>query len=201
VLIIADKEADPVLVAADMLAQAEHDKDARARCLAPSRELAEALKAEIEKQVEALPTKAVAQASLDNGGLIVICHGVDAGARADEAVRIANAIAPEHLELQTQNAEELIPKLSNYGSLFIGEGAAEVLGDYSAGVNHTLPTNGTARYTGGLSVRHFLKVSTTLRCSDVHQKAVQEAYRAAEQIAVAEGLAGHAASARRREAV
>jgi histidinol dehydrogenase len=190
VLVIADKEADPRLVAADMLAQAEHDKDARARLLVPNKDLAEKVKLEIEKQIAGLETKATAQASLDAGGLIVVYPVVE------EAALIADIIAPEHLSLHLKNPGILIPLLHNYGSLFIGGGAAEVLGDYSAGVNHTLPTSTSARFTGGLSVRNFLKVTTTLRCTE--GGGIDEAYKAAEKIAFAEGLAGHAASAHYR---
>jgi histidinol dehydrogenase len=111
----------------------------------------------------------------------------------EEAGRIANAIAPEHLELQCAGAESWVPFLKNYGSLFIGSLAAEALGDYSAGINHTLPTSGSARYTGGLSVRHFLKTVTTLRCTP--GAGFEEARKAAECIARAEGLAAHAESA------
>jgi histidinol dehydrogenase len=115
----------------------------------------------------------------------------------DEAVRIANAIAPEHLELQTADPEAWLPRLKNYGSLFIGALAAEVLGDYSAGINHTLPTSGSARFTGGLSVRHFLKTVTTLRCAP--GQGFEAARRAAEIIARAEGLEAHAQSAAARQ--
>ncbi|GHV60479.1 histidinol dehydrogenase [Spirochaetia bacterium] len=197
VLIIADgatSSADLVaqadLVAADMLAQAEHDPDARARVLVSSRELAEQITAALERRLQSLPTAATAQASLDSGGLIIIYTS------PEEAIRIANIIAPEHLELQMENVESWIPLLKNYGSLFIGEKSAEVLGDYSAGINHTLPTSGSARFTGGLGVRHFLKTVTTLRCSP--GEGWEQARRAAEIIARAEGLAGHAESAASR---
>jgi histidinol dehydrogenase len=192
VLIIAGEAAaaSADLAAADMLAQAEHDPDARARILVPDRERADLVLAAIERRLPALATAATAKASLDAGGLIVIYN------TREEAVRIANLIAPEHLELQVPGAGEWIPLLKNYGSLFIGEGAAEVLGDYSAGVNHTLPTSGSARFTGGLSVRHFLKTVTTLRC--VPGTGCAAALKAAESIALAEGLAAHAASATAR---
>jgi histidinol dehydrogenase len=131
--------------------------------------------------------RAIAQASLDAGGLIIIYDS------KDEALRIANIIAPEHLELQVGDAAAWVPLLKNYGSLFIGEKSAEVLGDYSAGINHTLPTSGSARFSGGLGVRHFLKTVTTLRCTG--EEGWEQARRAAEIIACAEGLAGHAESA------
>ena len=175
------------LIAADMLAQAEHDPDARARALVPDREMAEQVERALEKRLAALATEETARASLAAGGLIVIY------ASKEEAVAIANRIAPEHLELHVSSPAEWTGGLKNYGSLFIGSAAAEALGDYSAGINHTLPTSSSARFTGGLSVRNFLKTVTTLRCTP--GKAYDEALAAAEAIAQAEGLAGHAASA------
>jgi len=183
-----EKDAD--IAAADLLAQAEHDPDARARALVPDRESAEVLAASLEKRLASLPTAETARASLEAGGLIVIYDS------PEEAARIANVIAPEHLELQTGNDAALAPLLKNYGSLFTGKNAAEVLGDYSAGVNHTLPTSGSARFTGGLSVRHFLKTVTTLRCEK--GTGYDNALEAARQIAAAEGLAAHRASIARR---
>ena len=189
VLIIADgscaNAAD--IAAADMLGQAEHDPDARARALVPNMEFANQIAAALEKRLTKLPTEKNARASLNAGGLIVVYQN------KDEAIRIANTIAPEHLELQTEDDDTWIPKLKNYGSLFIGALSAEVLGDYSAGVNHTLPTSASARFTGGLSVRHFLKTVTTLRC--VPGESFEKARNAAEILARAEGLEGHAQSA------
>ncbi len=200
VLIIADNgesgggaERTADLIAADMIAQAEHDPDARARALVPSGELAEQINAAIERRLDGLSTAATARASLDSGALIVIYKN------REEAIRIANIIAPEHLELQTADTENWIPRLKNYGSLFIGSLSAEALGDYSAGINHTLPTSASSRYTGGLSVRHFLKTVTTLRCSP--GEGFEKARNAARLLAEAEGLTGHAASAAAREII
>ena len=179
------------LIAADMLAQAEHDPDACARVLAPDRETACLIEKALENRLAALSSAdtaaAIAAASLDAGGLIIVYSS------KEEAIDLANKIAPEHLEIHAASPEEWIGDLRNYGSLFIGSMAAEVLGDYSAGINHTLPTSGTARFTGGLSVRHFLKTVTTLRCAP--GKGYAEALAAAETIARAEGLAAHAESA------
>jgi histidinol dehydrogenase len=189
VLVIADGtgESAAELVAADMLAQAEHDPDARARALVADKELADKIAAAMERRLSALPTAQNARASLDSGGLIIIYQN------KEEAIRIANTIAPEHLELQVTDVESWIPNLKNYGSLFIGSLSAEALGDYSAGINHTLPTSASARFTGGLSVRHFLKTVTTLRCtSDI---GFENSRHAAEILARAEGLEGHALSA------
>ena len=173
--------------AADMLAQAEHDPDARARALVPSMKIAQEINEEIEKRIKTLSNEKNARASLNAGGLIVVYDN------KEEAIRVSNTIAPEHLELQTADNDTWIPYLKNYGSLFVGTLAAEVLGDYSAGVNHTLPTETSARFTGGLSVRHFLKTVTTLRC--IAGEGCEKARNAAEVIARAEGLEGHALSA------
>ncbi|MDR0403018.1 MAG: histidinol dehydrogenase [Treponema sp.] len=192
VLVVLDAEGDADIAAADMLAQAEHDPDARARALVPDQSAAEKIAAALEIRLARLPERPgrAARASLDSGGLIVVYRS------KESAIRIANAIAPEHLELQTENAGEWIPFLKNYGSLFIGRLSAEVLGDYSAGINHTLPTSGSARFSGGLSVRHFLKTVTTLRC--VPGAGFEQARKAAEIIGEAEGLAAHALSAAAR---
>ena len=189
VLIITDGSSPHAaeIAASDMLGQAEHDPDARARVLVPNRELADLIAAAIERRLKTLSTAAIARSSLDAGGLIIIYQS------KDEAIRIANTIAPEHLELQTADNESWMPYLKNYGSLFIGALSAEALGDYSAGVNHTLPTSTSARFTGGLSVRHFLKTVTTLRCT--RGEGFEKARSAAEIIARAEGLEGHAQSA------
>ncbi|MCL1815538.1 MAG: histidinol dehydrogenase [Treponema sp.] len=191
----------PNLAAADMLAQAEHDPDARARALVPSRSMAEKIKTALEKQFKSLSdhykgsekeSEKTIWTSLDAGGLIIVYQ------TKEEAIHIANTIAPEHLELHSEDPGSWISSgkirgLKNYGSLFAGSLAAEVLGDYSAGINHTLPTSGSARYTGGLSVRHFLKTVTTLRC--VPGVGFEAARRAAEILGQAEGLAGHVRAA------
>jgi histidinol dehydrogenase len=204
VLIICgdDAENNAELIAADMLAQAEHDPDARARALVTNSAAAEKINAALEKQLAALPeeNQNTARASLDAGGIIIIYK------TKEEAIHLANAIAPEHLELHVDNPQEWLglqsnaaglgTVLKNYGSLFTGSLAAEVLGDYSAGINHTLPTSGSARFTGGLSVRHFLKTVTTLRCTP--GPAYQKALEAAEILGRAEGLFAHANAARIR---
>jgi histidinol dehydrogenase len=190
VLIIADDSASADFIAADMIAQAEHDPDARARALVPDGELAGQIATTLERRLTSLPTAATARASLDVGGLVVVYQ------TQEEAVRIANTIAPEHLELQIGDADSWIPRLRNYGSLFIGSLSAEALGDYSAGINNTLPTSTSARFSGGLSVRHFLKTVTTLRCAS--GEGFEKARNAAETLARAEGLEGHAQSAAAR---
>ena len=189
------------LIAADMLAQAEHDTDAKARALVPDYSTAEKIIAALEKRLAALPpeSQVTAKTSLDTGGIIIVYQ------TTEDAVRIANIIAPEHLELHCEDPDAWISAgksggknyLRNYGSLFIGSLAGEVLGDYSSGINHTLPTSGGARFTGGLSVRNFLKIPTTLRC--IRSKGFEEARKAAEILGAAEGLYGHAQAALERQ--
>ena len=192
VLVIADNSAHPEWVAADLLAQAEHDVDAQAILVTDSPELAEKVSAEVKNQLEKLPTKEIAAKSIDNNGIIIVAKSLE------EACDIANKKAPEHLELAIadENIQKRLEKLvRNYGSLFIGHNAAEVLGDYSAGLNHTLPTSTSARFTGGLSVRHFLKTVTTLRTigkNGMVASGTKKSLKAAELLGKAEGLYGHA---------
>lgn len=194
VFIIADKTANPKWVAADLLAQAEHDIVAQPLLATDSIELAKAVQKEVESQLSTLTTKETATKSVENCGAIIICKNLE------EAAQAANRKAPEHLELAMDDSEERtkIENLChNYGSLFIGHGSAEVFGDYAAGLNHTLPTSGSARFTGGLSVRVFLKTVTTLRTIEGSKGAVASA-QAAGILGDAEGLAGHARAARLR---
>ena len=194
VFVIADKTANPAWVAADLLAQAEHDIVAQAVLATDSEELAKAVSEQIEKQIAVLPTKATAEQSLKSFGRIIICENLE------QAAECANRKAPEHLELAMEESalrDKLAGIVHNYGSLFIGHGSAEVFGDYAAGLNHTLPTSGSARFTGGLSVRMFLKTVTTLRTIPGSKGAVASA-TAAGFLGDAEGLAGHARAARIR---
>ena len=196
VFIIADDSANPAWVAADMLAQAEHDVDAQAVLATPSMSLAKKVEEELKKQLEALPTKANATESLARHGKIIITKDLS------QACEIANKKAPEHLELALDAGKErdaLVEQAHNYGSLFIGHESAEVLGDYAAGLNHTLPTSMAARYTGGLSVRHFLKTVTTLRTQDPKGQGYADSLAAAAVLGDTEGLAGHAQAARIRQ--
>lgn len=204
VMVIADSTARPDWVAADLLAQAEHDADALAVLVTTDRALADAVRAEVLSLVAPLPAGAAARASLAKSIAIVVSD-------LDEAIRIANRKAPEHLELALESGAErdrLTGLARNYGSLFIGHGAAEVLGDYAAGLNHTLPTVGNARFTGGLSVRHFLKTVTTLRAAETtgsgasglaERSGLDASLLAAQRMATAEGLEAHALAASRRK--
>lgn len=194
VLIIADKTANPAWVAADLLAQAEHDVVAQPILVTDSEELAKQVSEQIELQLETLTTKAVARQSVDNCGRIILVDSME------QAVEAANRKAPEHLELALDDGEardKIADAVHNYGSLFIGHYSAEVFGDYAAGLNHTLPTSGTARYTGGLSVRMFLKTVTTLRTKE-GSAGVYRSAAAAGYLGDSEGLAGHARAARIR---
>ena len=194
VFIIADKSANPAWVAADLLAQAEHDVVAQPVFATPDESLAQKVAEEIEKQLATLSTKSTAEASIKNCGRIIITQSLE------QAAELANRKAPEHLELAMDEGAErdkIVSLVHNYGSLFIGHGAAEVFGDYAAGLNHTLPTSGSARFTGGLSVRVFLKTVTTLRTKEGSKGAIASA-EAAGHLGDAEGLAGHARAARIR---
>ncbi|MBR1537574.1 MAG: histidinol dehydrogenase [Treponema sp.] len=194
VFIIADDSANPSWVAADLLAQAEHDIVAQPVMATNSEKLAKEVAEEIEKQLETLPTRATAEQSIKNCGRIILCENLEQAAEA------ANRKAPEHLELAMSDGKErekIASLVHNYGSLFIGHGSAEVFGDYAAGLNHTLPTSGSARFTGGLSVRVFLKTVTTLRTIEGSKGAVASA-EASGFLGDAEGLAGHARAARIR---
>jgi len=182
IMIIADKDADPAIAAADLIAQAEHDINAVSILVTNSRMFARSVNQEIDKQLIALTTKITAKVSIKENGIIVIVNSLR------EAVEIANKRAPEHLELHIKNAERMIPSFRNYGTLFIGNTSAEVFGDYSSGLNHMLPTNTAARYTGGLGVRDFLKVQTHLR---VTKKALKEMGTMAKVFSKLEGLEAH----------
>jgi len=185
IMIIADETANPEYLAADLLAQAEHDVEALPVLVTTSMELADKVKKALEFQLQELKTRNTARISIDNNGKIILVNDMD------EAVNIANKKAPEHLELQVKNPERYIDKFKNYGSLFTGEYSAEVLGDYSSGLNHTLPTNTSARYTAGLSVRDFLKLQTTL---GVTKEGLSVIGPVAKTLAETEGLDGHARS-------
>lgn len=190
VLILADDRADPTRLAADLLAQAEHDVNARSVLVTTSERLGKEVEEEVERQLAGLSTSAVARLSWENNGEILL---VDS---PEEACRIANERAPEHLELDLAEAEAWVAGLRNYGSLFIGEWAAEVFGDYLSGTNHTLPTMGAARYTGGLWVGTFLRVTTFQRMT---AEGASRLAPLASRIAREEGLMGHAAAAEARK--
>lgn len=194
VFVIADDSADPAWVASDLLAQAEHDIVAQPVLATDSPAFAQKVRDEIERQLALLPTARTARASIDTCGKIIVCGSLK------EAAELANRKAPEHLELAMKDGrerDEIERLVRNFGSLFIGHYAAEVFGDYAAGLNHTLPTSGAARYTGGLSVRVFLKTVTTLR-AEKGSVGMKKSAEAAGFLGDAEGLAAHANAARIR---
>jgi len=188
-IVFADSSADPATVAADLLAQGEHDTEAVPVVLTADAGLVEGVERELARQLKDLPTARVARAALARGGAIVV-SGVD------EGIAACNALAPEHLQLVLRDADAVAPRLAHYGALFVGAGSAEVLGDYGAGPNHVLPTAGTARFSGGLSVYTFLRVRTWLRITD--GAAARPLVEDAIWLGRAEGLEGHARAAERR---
>ena len=153
ILVIADGRSDPAHVAADLLSQAEHDKLASAVLVTDSEALAEAVSAELEKQIPLLPRAEIARASIDNNGKIIVAQTLMQG------IEISNEIAPEHLELMVDDPFAYLDAVKNAGSIFMGRNCPEALGDYFAGPNHTLPTSGTARFSSPLSVDDFVKKS------------------------------------------
>ncbi|PYP60583.1 MAG: histidinol dehydrogenase [Gemmatimonadetes bacterium] len=187
--IFADGSADPATVAADLLAQAEHDPDAVPMLVTVDAALVERVERELACQLGDLPTADVARAALAHGGAVVV-------ESTDDGIAACDAIAPEHLQLELRDADAVAPRLAHYGALFVGAGSAEVLGDYGAGPNHVLPTGGTARFSGGLSVYTFLRVRTWLRIADC--AAARSVVEDAVWLGRAEGLEAHARAAERR---
>lgn len=183
ICIIADEHANPRYVAADLLSQAEHDETAKAICITTSNELAEKIRQEVNVQAEKLERKEIVAASIASNGRIILAKD------SDEACKIANRIAPEHLEVMTAQPLELLPKIKHAGAIFLGSHSPEPLGDYFAGPNHTLPTDGTARFASGLGVHDFMKKSTIIHYS---KEALQQASGKIIALAEAEGLTAHA---------
>src|SRR5260370_5337878 len=157
--VLADGAADPERVAADLLAQAEHDPAAVPLLVTTDARLAERVDRALERQLKGLATADVARAALANGGVIVV-------ADIDEGIAVCDAIAPEHVQLDIRDAAAVAPRLAHYGAMFLGTLGAEVLGDYGAGPNHVLPTGGTARARGGLSVSTLFRLLTRLPLYD-----------------------------------
>ena len=181
-LIIADESASVEVLAADLLAQAEHDTDAIPMLITTCPEHVDRIQTELARQLEVLPTAETARIALRNG-FAFVCDDLD------QAVKIANRIAPEHLQLSTQDAELIADQISNAGAVFIGERTPEVFGDYGIGPNHTLPTGGTARFQGGLSVIHFLRLRTWIRIDDRSES--NAVAKDSQRLAQMEGLLGH----------
>ena len=189
ILVVADGKADARHVAADMLSQAEHDKLASAVLVTDSAALAKAVAVEIDRQLETLPRREIASASIENNGKIIVTDSIE------RAVEVANAIAPEHLEMCVENPRAWLDKIKNAGSVFLGGYTPEALGDYYAGPNHTLPTGGSAKFSSPLSVDDFVKKTQYIMYS---AEALEKAAADVEYFAESEGLDGHARSVKIR---
>ena len=185
ILVIADETANPRYVAADLLSQAEHDEMASAILVTTSEDLAHKVSAEVDKFVAKLSRKEIIQKSLDNYGYILVAKDID------EAVDVANEIASEHMEIVTKNPFDVMTKVKNAGAIFLGEYSSEPLGDYFAGPNHVLPTNGTAKFFSPLSVDDFIKKSSIISYS---RNALEAIHTDIEKFATAEHLTAHANS-------
>lgn len=181
VMIIADETANPEFVSADMLAQCEHDVDARAYLACFSKSFAEKVKESAYNQLEKLSTREIATVAFEKSFAIVVKY-------IDEAITLSNKKAPEHLELCVSKAQKHMDKFTNYGSLFVGNYSAEVYGDYCSGTNHVLPTNEVSKYSGGLSVFDFIKIQTYQIISKAGNKAISPY---ASKLAEKEGLMAH----------
>jgi len=189
ILIVADHSANPAFVAADLLSQAEHDEDAVPILVTPDRSLACNVRKELEKQVETLRKKDIARVSLKNNGYLIVVESLE------EAVSIANEIAPEHLELSVENPEKWVEKIQNAGALFLGHYTPEAMGDYLAGPNHVLPTSGTARFSSPLGVYDFIKRTSLISYS---REALKKYGKTVTLLAEMEDLGGHANSVKLR---
>ncbi len=186
ILVIADEKADPEIIAADLLSQAEHDRLAASILVTTSETVAKQTEEAVKRQLRELPRAEIAGASVENNCLLIVCGSLD------EAVDIANEIAPEHLELLVEDPFACFDKVKNAGSVFLGRNCPEALGDYMAGPNHTLPTGGTARFSSPLSVDDFVK---KIQYSCFSDEALDAIYGDVAYFARQEGLEAHARSA------
>ena len=189
VLVIADHSANPEHVAADLLAQAEHDPLAAAILLTTSEALAKAVPEALEAQLQGHPRAEITRAALNDWGLIVVCPNLET------AASLSDRFAPEHLELQVERPEPLADRIQHAGAIFLGAWTPEAVGDYLAGPNHTLPTSGTARFAGALSVETFLRHTSLIQ---FNRRALEATGQAVTTLADSEGLHSHAESVRRR---
>lgn len=192
VLVIADGSGTPEIVAADLLAQSEHDPNAKGILITTEESFGTAVMEAVERELAVLETAEIARKSWEVYGEVILVDSLE------EAVCLANEYAPEHLELNVQNPEEVSKQLYNYGSLFMGENTAEVFGDYASGTNHTLPTLRAARYTGGVWVGTFLKTCTY---QSMTPEAAAELAPLVYRMAKGEGLMGHARAAEVRKSL
>lgn len=183
IAVLADDSADPAYVAADLLSQAEHDEMASAILVTPSEAFAKACQAEVERQLAALPRKAIAGASIERYGAIILVDSVEAG------IDVINQLAPEHFELIVENPMGYLGRVENAGAIFLGPYSSEPVGDYFAGPNHIIPTNGTARFSSPVDVDDFIKKSSLIYYS---KEALLENGATIMELARREGLEGHA---------
>jgi len=189
VVVVADESGEPEWIAADLLAQAEHDPMARALLLTPSEPLLAKVEAGLERQLAALPRREIAQKSLETNGALVLTGSID------EALDLANALAPEHLELQVGDPFRFLSRVRHAGAIFLGRHTPEVVGDYVAGPNHVLPTGGTARFSSPLGVEAFVKRSSVIHYSP---QGLREAWPHLLELTLTEGLRAHGDAARLR---
>jgi histidinol dehydrogenase len=189
IVILADETAKANEIAADLLSQAEHDERASSILVTPSMKLALEVASEVKKQLETLPRKEIAAASLEKYGAIYVTDTLE------EAIAAVNELAPEHLEIMTKEPMNLIGQIRNAGAIFLGRFSSEPVGDYFAGTNHVLPTNGTARFSSGLSVDEFVKKSSVILYSE---QALKENYSKIAALARLEGLEAHARAVEER---
>ncbi len=189
VSVVADKSADPELVAADLIAQAEHDTFAQSILISNNRKLINLVNSLLKKQLKSLPKKKIASKSLKNFGLAILANS------RRKIIEIVNIIAPEHLELLTNDSEEIIKGIKNAGSIFIGKFSPEAMGDYIAGPNHVLPTSGSARFSSGLSVNDFLKRHSLIK---ITKTGIERLGLSVINLAKYENLDGHANSVKLR---
>lgn len=187
--ILADESANPKYAAIDMLSQAEHDEMASSILITTSKKLAESVEEEIENFIKILSRTKIATKSIEERGAIIVANDMD------EAVKLMNKIAPEHLEVLTKNPHELLPQIRHAGAIFLGENTPEPIGDYMAGPNHTLPTGGTARFFSPLGVDNFLKRSSIISFS---KQAITDLGEKTAHFADTEGLTAHSQSIRER---
>lgn len=185
ICVVADESAPAKYVAADLLSQAEHDEAATSICITTSEELAEKISKEVEQQLSELPREKIARTSIENNGKIVVTENLE------QAFKLVNEIAPEHLQLMFENASEYLSEIKHAGAIFLGSYSPEPLGDYLAGPNHTLPTSGTAKFASPLGVYDFVKKSSIIQYSE---EALKKEAPYIETLANMEGLGAHAKS-------
>ncbi|ASN07179.1 histidinol dehydrogenase [Virgibacillus necropolis] len=190
ICVVADKTANPRYVAADLLSQAEHDEEASAICITTSEEMANAIQDEVKKQMATLERKEIINISIERNGRLIVCPSLEV------AFELVNEIAPEHLQLMVENPYNHLPVIRNAGAIFLGNYSPEALGDYFAGPNHTLPTNGTAAFASPLGVYDFVKKSSVIHYT---QDALSSAADSIVKLAEAEGLTAHANAIRVRK--